>query len=212
RMRMSAFDARSASKWVAQYDGFNLHAGVTVAAGHRTFLERLFRYGARPALALDRLARLPDGRFSYRMKYPLHGHTHRILQPMELMARLASVIPPPRYPLVRYAGVFAAGSPWRKLVVPEHPPAPHARRCCAEHERERTQSAPVPAPSNAASNASNAKGGAHDDALGILARGDTSLAEDGARPEESRSQRASYLDVAGDMGSAAAATRIDWAS
>jgi hypothetical protein len=138
--------ARRASKWVAVHEGFNLHAGVTVAQGHREFLERLCRYGARPALALERLTRLPDGRFSYRMKYPLRGHTHRILEPMELMARLASVIPPPRYPLVRFSGVLAGGSAWRKLVVP----APHAPRCCAKHESA------VPPASNAP--AANAAG------------------------------------------------------
>lgn len=122
------------SRWVARQDGFNLHAGVTVEQGHRVGLERLCRYGARPGLALDRLSRLPDGRYAYRMKYPVNGHTHRFLTPMERMARLAGIVPPPRYPLVRYAGVFAPASPWRALVTPPHPAE---RRCCALHERER---------------------------------------------------------------------------
>ena len=130
-----AFAARK-SKWVAAYEGFDLHAGVTVANGHRTFLERLCRYGARPAFALERLSPRPDGTFAYRMKYPLRGKTHRILTPMELMARLAGIVPPPRYPLVRFAGVLAPASKWRALVVPTHPPH---RRCCAAHERERQQ-------------------------------------------------------------------------
>jgi hypothetical protein len=51
--------ARRTSRWVAQHDGFNLHAGVTVAQGHRVFLERLCRYCARPAFALDRLRASP---------------------------------------------------------------------------------------------------------------------------------------------------------
>ncbi len=41
------------------------------------------------------------------------------------MARLAALIAPPRYPLVRYAGVLGPRSAWRKDVVPrprERPP------------------------------------------------------------------------------------------
>ena len=126
--------ARRTGKHSAALSGFDLHAGVYVAPQHREFLERLCRYGARPAFALDRLTKLPDGHFAYRMKYKLYGKTHRILEPMELMARFASIVPPPRFPLTRYAGVFSAGSRWRRLVVPSHPPE---RRCCATHERER---------------------------------------------------------------------------
>jgi hypothetical protein len=47
-------------------EGYSLHAGVRVAAGDRPRLEKLCRYVARPALALDRLQELADGRFAYR--------------------------------------------------------------------------------------------------------------------------------------------------
>ena len=40
------------------------------------------------------------------------------MTPMELLARLSALIPPPRYPLVRYHGVLAPRSSWRKAVVP----------------------------------------------------------------------------------------------
>jgi hypothetical protein len=43
------------------------------------------------------------------------------MTPIELLARLAAIVPPPRYPLLRYAGVFASGSPWRPFVVPQPP-------------------------------------------------------------------------------------------
>jgi hypothetical protein len=39
----------------------------------REALERLCRYGARPAFAQDRLAWTSDGRISYRLKRPLAG-------------------------------------------------------------------------------------------------------------------------------------------
>ena len=72
--------------------------------------ERLLRYCARPGVALDRLALRPDGRFSYRVKHPYGGKTHRVMTAMELMARLASIVAPPRFPPVRCYGCFAPGS------------------------------------------------------------------------------------------------------
>jgi hypothetical protein len=100
-------------------DGFNLHAGVRIGAGDDAGRERLCRYAARPALSLERLRRLPGGRVAYRVKYVRHGSgKHRVMTAMELMARLSALIPPPRYPLVRYAGVLGPRSAWRKLIVP----------------------------------------------------------------------------------------------
>jgi hypothetical protein len=50
--------------------GFSLHAGVVIADHDREALERLARYGARPALAHDRLTWTSDGRISYKLKRP----------------------------------------------------------------------------------------------------------------------------------------------
>ncbi|WP_281256644.1 transposase [Melittangium boletus] len=44
-------------------------------ANDRQGLERLCRYGARGALALERLSRAEDGRIAYRMKRPLPDGT-----------------------------------------------------------------------------------------------------------------------------------------
>jgi hypothetical protein len=46
----------------AHYDGFDLHAGLSIRPRRRTVLERVLRYCARPALGHQRLERLPDGR------------------------------------------------------------------------------------------------------------------------------------------------------
>jgi hypothetical protein len=43
---------------------------------------------------------------------------------MQLMARLAALVPPPRHPLLRFDSAFAPNSPWRKHVVPLVPPRP----------------------------------------------------------------------------------------
>jgi hypothetical protein len=74
-------------------DGFNLHAGVRIAAGDDLGRERLCRYGARPPLSLERLRRLPGRRVAYRLKYVGRGRgKHRVMSAMEFMARLAALI------------------------------------------------------------------------------------------------------------------------
>ncbi|MGH7283011.1 MAG: transposase [Polyangiaceae bacterium] len=100
-------------------DGFNLHASVRVEADDDLGRERLCRYGARPPFSLERLRRLPHGELGYRIK-KTRGGSAKVLRmtPLELLARLAALVPPPRYPLVRYHGVLAPRSPWRKSVVP----------------------------------------------------------------------------------------------
>jgi Putative transposase len=114
-------------------DGFNLHAGVRIEAGDDVGRERLCRYGARPALSLQRLPRLPGGRFAYRVKYARGGRAkHRVMTSMELLARLAALIPPPRHPLVGYSGVIAPRSAWRKDVVPK-PLADGGSTTCESH-------------------------------------------------------------------------------
>ncbi len=103
-----------------ELDGFNLHAAVRIERGDDVGRERLMRYGARPPLSLERLRRLPGGRVAYRMKYVRLGRgKHRIMSGLEFMARLAALVAPPRYPLVRYAGVLGPRSAWRKDVVPQ---------------------------------------------------------------------------------------------
>jgi hypothetical protein len=115
-------------RFAAAHEGFDLHAGVRIAAGDDLGRERLCRYGARPALALDRLRRLPDGRIAYRVKYARAGAAkHRIMTAIELLARLCAIIPPPRFPLVRFHGVLAPRSSWRREVTPR--PRPASSRC-----------------------------------------------------------------------------------
>ena len=91
-----------------ELDGFNLHASVAIAGADDLGRERLMRYGARPPLALDRLRRLPDGRIVYRIKKLRGGRAkHRVMTPLEFLARLAAIVPPPRYPLLRYCEGYA---------------------------------------------------------------------------------------------------------
>lgn len=110
---------RSKGKHVGEAAGFGIHAGVAVAGANRLGRELLFRYCARPPFSLERLTRLPDGRFAYELRHAWRrDQTHRIMTPLELLARIAALVPPPRHPLIRFHGVFAPNSSWRKRVVP----------------------------------------------------------------------------------------------
>jgi hypothetical protein len=107
---------------VAEVRGFNRHTAVRVEADERDALERLCRYMARPAVAAGRVSVLPDGNVAYRVRSPRGGAaTHRLMTPMEFMARLSALVAPPRTPLVRHHGVLAPNSRWRAAVVPSPP-------------------------------------------------------------------------------------------
>ena len=98
------------------------HANVHTAAHDRDALERIARYAGRPPLALARLETTDDGRLAYRLKHPRPGGpSHVAFTPLELLGKLAALVPPPRRHLVRYAGAFAPNSRLRALVVPPAP-------------------------------------------------------------------------------------------
>jgi hypothetical protein len=121
-----------------EHDGFNLHASVAIAADDDLGRERLMRYGARPPLALDRLRRLPGGRIAYRIKKLRDGRAkNRVMTPLDLLARLAAIVPPPRYPLLRYHGVLAPRSSWRRDIVPRAPAGSAPERCSVREAPER---------------------------------------------------------------------------
>jgi len=66
-------------------------------------------------------------RLVYRMKRPRGGSLFLLLRPDELLARLATLVPPPRVHGLRYHGVFAPNSKVRRRVVPAAPdPVPAA--------------------------------------------------------------------------------------
>jgi hypothetical protein len=111
------------------YERFNLHAGVTLAANDDLGRERLCRYLTRPPFALGRLQQRRDGTVTYRVKKAGRGRVRvRVMTPVELLARLAAIVPPPRYPLLRFHGVLAPRHAWRARIVPQ-PPAPSPPRC-----------------------------------------------------------------------------------
>jgi hypothetical protein len=92
---------------------------VAARSDERKKLERLCRYISRPAVAEKRLSLTPNGNIRYQLKTPYRdGTTHVIFEPLDFMARLATLVPRPRANLTRFHGVFAPNSKHRALVTP----------------------------------------------------------------------------------------------
>lgn len=65
------------------------------------------------------------GQVIYTLKKPYDDGTTAIsMSPMELMERLASLVPRPKVHLTRFAGVFAPHYKYRAMVVPKPPAKP----------------------------------------------------------------------------------------
>ena len=76
------------------------------------------RRAGRPAIAVERLELTAQGNVHYRLKTPYRdGTTHILLEPLDFLARLASLVPP-RVHLTPYHGVFAPASALRAAVTP----------------------------------------------------------------------------------------------
>jgi hypothetical protein len=114
------FERRGSQARVAERDGYSLYAGEAIPGGDRDACERLLRYCLRPPLSLERLSLGPDGSVIYQVKATRRGKaTQRVMDPLQFMARIVALIPPPYHPLLRYFGIFAPHSSWRACVVPE---------------------------------------------------------------------------------------------
>ncbi len=95
-----------------------LCAAVCSLVGDRPGLERLLRYCARPPFALERLQQRDAEHLLY--ENPRSGPGGRgpqTLTPLELIDRLAALVPPPRVHRHRYYGVLAPNSPLRAAVT-----------------------------------------------------------------------------------------------
>ena len=113
-------DHNSKSGLVVASSGFSLHAGVACLADEREKLERICRYIARPAIAENRLFTNATGEVIYKFKKPWDDGTVAIrLTPLELMERLAALVPRPRVHLTRFHGVLGPHYKYRKQIVPK---------------------------------------------------------------------------------------------
>ena len=122
-------EASGNQKLCANSQGFSLHAAVRCGAGQRKTLERLCRYITRPALANDRVQINAAGQVELKLKTPWRdGTTHQVMSPLELMQRLAALVPRPRLHLIRFHGVLAPNAKLRAKVVPQAPAEPAQKK------------------------------------------------------------------------------------
>ena len=114
-------------KAMASWDhggGFSLDATLHITAHDRHGLERLLHYCARPAFAAERLRELDAHRLIYPLPKPApDGRTQLILSPLELIERIAALVPPPRVHRHRYYGVLAPNASLRAAVTAMAPEA-----------------------------------------------------------------------------------------
>lgn len=113
--------------------GFSLDASVRIYGADSAGRERLLRYCARPPFALERLrlerhtdgcatTRTPGEAAIRQVRYQparptADGRTVLVLSPLEFLAALSRLIPPPRVHRHRYHGVLAPNARLRKHVV-----------------------------------------------------------------------------------------------
>jgi len=126
RSLLEGFEAKEMLAY--RHSGFSVDTSVCIAAQDRAGLERLLRYCARPPFAMERL-RKAGHELVYRcakQRSEPGSQTHNqrgakvdeiILTPLELMDRIAALVPPPRTHRHRYFGVLAPNSPLRPAVT-----------------------------------------------------------------------------------------------
>lgn len=103
----------------ASLDGFTLHAATRAGSHDVVGREALLRYVLRPPLAQERVELLPDGLVRISLKRAYADGTVAVdMDPLSLLCRLATSVPPPRFHTVKYAGVLAPASPWRSWIGP----------------------------------------------------------------------------------------------
>ena len=106
------------------YKWLSLHAGVYVEGDERERLINLFRYVARSAISPSRLSYVDPGdpdksdiRLELKRKWS-DGTSALEFKQVDLVERLAEIVPEPWSNLTRYHGIFAPGHAWRDFIVP----------------------------------------------------------------------------------------------
>jgi len=149
-----------------RHSGFSVDTSVRIEAHDRAGLERLLRYCARPAFSMERLRKAgKDLVYRCAKQHSEPGGDRRVdprgvnnrgdrgarageltLTPLELIDRIAALIPPPRTHRHRYYGALAPNSPLRSAVTAmampaQQPPAPAHTLSMCEPPAQPTQSA-----------------------------------------------------------------------
>jgi hypothetical protein len=138
-------DAEEMAGW--EYGGgFSVDAAVRIEGNDRAGLERLLRYCARPPFALEHLQQRDAEHLVYHCPKPRpDGPRDLVLTPLELIDKIAALVPRPRTHRHRYYGVLAPNAPLRAAVTALAPAAvaavPPAPTSAANDEEPRHRAA-----------------------------------------------------------------------
>jgi hypothetical protein len=108
---------RGTSTWPAGNEDFSVDASVRIAATDRAGRERLLRYCVRPPFATGCANSILSASSTTSRSGGSGGSGPLLLTPLELLDRLAALVPPPRVHRHRYFGVLAPNSPLRAAVT-----------------------------------------------------------------------------------------------
>jgi len=140
-------DASEMRAW-AHDGGFSVDGSVRIEGADRVGLEWLLRYCARPPFALEHLHQRDAGHLVYRNPKPARTTapgtrpTALVLTPLELIDKIAALVPPPRAHRHRYYGVLAPNARLRAAVTAQAPDAvPPAPTSAATGEEPRHRAA-----------------------------------------------------------------------
>ena len=99
-----------------------MHAATRAGALDQAGREALLRYVLQPPVAQERVELRPDGLVRITLKKAYADGTVAVdMDPLSLLCRLATSVPPPRFHTVKYAGVLAPASTWRSRIAPKPP-------------------------------------------------------------------------------------------
>ncbi len=144
RSLMDQSDGKEMGEW-EHGGGFSVDASVCIEGTDRPWLERLLRYCARPPFALEHLHQGDAEHLAYRSPKPRpDGPDELLLTPLELIDKIATLVPPPHAHRHRYYGVLAPNASLRAAVtalapvaVIAPPPAPTADAAATEEAPSR---------------------------------------------------------------------------
>ncbi|MDP3539992.1 MAG: transposase [Azonexus sp.] len=129
-------DAAEIRGW-AHDGGFSVDGSVRIEGADRTGLERLLRYCAHPPFALEHLHQRDAEHLVYRNPKAARGTASGtrpaalVLTPLELITKIAALVPPPRAHRHRYYGVLAPNASLRAVLTALAPAAvPPAPALC----------------------------------------------------------------------------------
>ncbi|MEY4065296.1 MAG: hypothetical protein RIR26_1504 [Pseudomonadota bacterium] len=118
-------DVEATSDACVKAGGYSVHAAKAMKSHERERMEKRVRYMARPVIAEERLALLPDGSIRLQLKTSWRDGTQFLLfTPSEFIEKLITLVPLPKFHLTRYYSVFAKASKYRDKLPDRPPPKP----------------------------------------------------------------------------------------